>query len=127
MILQACDRLSVALHARLRALIIKRGWARHEFEPTRGDCIGGRVDVIAPDRDVLDPLTLVLPQILLDLALVVGAFVDGDADLAAGGGQRAAAETGELALDVEKTDLAELEGLGVEPVPGVHVAAPHVV
>src|SRR5262249_24994341 len=127
MLLQTRDRLLMTLNARARALIVNLGRPRHEFEAPGGKRVSGGVNVIAAHRNVLDALTLVLPEVLLDLAVVVGALVDGDADLAAGRGQRPAGETGQLAFDVEKADFAELEGFRIEAVPGVHVAAPDIV
>jgi hypothetical protein len=67
------------------------------------------VDVGRAERDVLDALALVLAQELLDLALVVLALVQRDADLAAGAGHRLGEQAGLLALDVEVADLAEVE------------------
>ncbi len=121
------DRLLVSLHAREGTVVVDRGRAGHELEPARGDRIGRGIDVIGADRDVLDAFALVALEIFLDLALVVGALVDRDADLAAGRGERAAGQTGELARDVEEADLTEIEGLRIEPVPGVHVATPDIV
>ena len=46
---------------------------------------------------------------------------------AARAGQRARDQAGELAFDVEETDLPEVEQLRVEVEPRVHVAALHVV
>src|SRR5579862_3721591 len=67
------------------------------------------VDVTGAERDVLDPFSLVGNEILLDLALVVRALVDGNADLAARTRHRLALEPGEPALDVEVAHLAEVE------------------
>ena len=72
---------------------------------------------------MLNALALVAAQVFLDLALVVGAFVNRDADLAAGRGQGAAGQAGMFALDVEEADFTEGEGICIEPIPGVHVAA----
>src|SRR5262245_42455145 len=119
---QTRDRLGVALNARVRALIIDAGRPRHEFEAPRGKRIGGGVDVVAAHGDMLDAFALILAQILFDLAVVVGALVDRNADLAARRGQRPAHQTCQLALDAEKEDLAELEGFRIKAVPGVHDA-----
>ena len=66
-------------------------------------------------------------EIFLDLRLVVGALVDRDADLAARAGHRLGLQPGELALDVEVADLAEIEEPLVELRPLVHPAAMHIV
>ena len=76
---------------------------------------------------MLDALAAVLGQVLLDLALVVLALVDRDADLAARRGHRLREQPGLLALDVEVADLAEAEQPLVEPRPDAHVAALDVV
>ena len=76
---------------------------------------------------MLNAFALVLLQVLLDLAVIVGGLVDRDPDLPVGTGQRPAHEAGLLALDVEILDFAEVEGLVVELVPRVHVAADDVV
>ena len=76
---------------------------------------------------MLDPLPLVLAQVLLDLGLVVGGFVDGDADLAAGGRHGAGMQPGQLAFDVEVANFPEVADPLVEVGPDVHVAAMDVV
>src|SRR6218665_287649 len=68
-----------------------------------------RVDVVAAQGHVLDALAVVQVQVLGDLALVVAALVDRDADLAAGAGHGLALQAGQLALDVEVAHLAEVE------------------
>jgi hypothetical protein len=73
------------------------------------------------------PSAAIFLQVLLDLALVVGGLVDGNADAAARAGQRARVQAGQLAFDVEEADLAEVEQLDVEVEPLVHVAAIDVV
>ena len=55
------------------------------------------------------------------------ALVDRDADLAAGTGHRLRLQAGELALDVEIADFAEVEDARVEIGPFAHAAAMHVV
>src|SRR3546814_4810435 len=67
------------------------------------------VDVAGAERDVLDALALVLLEVFGDLRLVVGALVDRNADLAAGACHRLRLQPGQLALDVEVADLAEIE------------------
>src|SRR5471030_697094 len=65
-------------------------------------------------------------EIFLDLRLVVGALVDRDADLAARAGHRLGLEPGQLALNVEVADLAEIEEPFIEGRPFVHTAAMHI-
>ena len=91
------------------------------------DDVDRLVDVRGAERDVLDALALIFAQELLDLALVVLALVQRDADLAAGRGHRLGEEAGLLALDVEVADLAEVEEPLVEIGPDAHPAAVHVV
>ena len=76
---------------------------------------------------MLDALALIFAEELLDLALVVLALVERDADLAAGAGHRLGEEAGLLALDVEVADLAEVEEPLVEVRPDRHPAAVDVV
>ena len=66
-------------------------------------------------------------QVFLDLALVVGAFVDWNADLAAGARHRLALQARQLAFDVEVADFAEIEQALVEARPFFHPAAMNVV
>src|SRR5512146_3073011 len=75
------------------------------------DDVDRLVDVRRAERDVLDALAFVLAQELLDLALVVLALVERDADLAARAGHRLGEEAGLFALNVEVADLAEVEEL----------------
>src|SRR5215217_135894 len=76
--------------------------------------VHGFVDVAGAERDVLDALALILAQELLDLALVVLALVERDANLAVGRGHGLGEEAGDLPLDVEVADLAEIEEPFVE-------------
>ena len=85
------------------------------------------VHVLGGERDVLDPLAVILAQVFLDLTLVVLRFVDRDADQAAGTGQGAREESRAFALDVEVADLAEVEQSLVEARPYVHAPAADVV
>lgn len=70
---------------------------------------------------------LVLTQVLFNLGLVVGGFVDGNANFAARGGHGAGMEPGQLALDIEVADFAKVADPLVEIGPDIHVAALHVV
>src|SRR5690349_13840944 len=85
------------------------------------------VDVASAERDVLDALAVIGRQIFLNLRLVVGALVDRDADLAARAGHRLGLQPGQLALDIEVADLAEIEEALVEIRPLGHAAAMDVV
>ena len=67
------------------------------------------VDVMAAAGHVLDALALVGVQVFLDLAAVVGGFVDRDADLAVRAGQGAGEQAGVFALDVEVADFRKLK------------------
>src|SRR6185437_12381066 len=123
---QLLERLAMSRDARIDGFVVGIGRVL-ERQPAAAQHIDGAVDVIRGERDVLNALAVILPQILLDLALFVLRFVDGNADLPAGTGHRAGEQAGMLALDVEVTDLAEVEQLFVEALPLVHVAALHVV
>ena len=76
---------------------------------------------------MLDTLATIGLQILLDLRLLVGGFVDRDANLAAWTGHRAAAQPSLRPLDVEVANLTEIEQTFVEPSPFVHAALVNVV
>src|ERR1700684_2614933 len=76
---------------------------------------------------MLDTLALVVVQEFLDLRLVVLALIKRYADLAVRTGHRFGEQPGGLALDVEISDLAEIEHPLVEARPGLHVAAADVV
>ena len=98
------------------------------FTPLALQRVDRGVQVGRAQRDVLDALAVVHVQVLLDLAgLLVAFFVDRDADLAAGAGHGLALDAGDLALDVEVADLAEVEQPLVEVGPLGHAAAVHVV
>src|SRR3546814_17709500 len=86
-------------------------------------CSSDLVDVAGAERDVLDALALVLLEVFGDLRLVVGALVDRNADLAAGACHRLRLQPGQLALDVEVADLAEIEEELVEGRPLLHAHA----
>ena len=99
----------------------------HEPDAVGAELRDALVNVVARERDVLDALALIRREVLLDLRLVVPGFVDRDADLAARADDGPAPEAGELALDVEKALLAEVEQPLVELRPLVHAAAVDVV
>ncbi len=58
---------------------------RHKAGAAAAQGADGVVDVGRGECDMLDPLPLVLAQVLLNLRLVIRRLVDGDADLATGG------------------------------------------
>src|SRR6267378_4494679 len=119
--LQLLERLAMVWQALADHLVI--GVRRVEqLHPRAAQLVDGGIDVAAMQRDVLDPLAV----ILLDLRAVVRGFVDRDADLAARAGHRLGLEAGQLALDVEVADLAETEQPLVELGPFLHAAAMHV-
>ena len=120
------ERLAVTGQARVDHLVVGIRHV-HELDVARPQRLDGGVDVGGAQRDVLDALAAIGAQIFLDLRLVVGRFVDGDADLAAGAGHRPALQAGQLALDVEVADLPEVEEPLVEVRPQVHAAAMDVV
>ncbi len=123
---QPVEVLAVARQALVDLLVVgvRDRLERHALGLERLDRL---VDVVRAQRDVLDALAVIGREIFLDLRLVVGAFVDRDADLAAGAGHRLGLEAGQLAFDVEVADLAEIEEPFVEVRPLVHAAAMHVV
>src|SRR4029453_3395169 len=86
-----------------------------------------RVEVLRAERDVLDALTAILLQVLLDLPVFAGILVDGNANLAVGAGHRARVQARQPARDVEVADLAEVEDALVEARPLVEPPAMHVV
>jgi hypothetical protein len=75
----------------------------------------------------LDALAVIGLKILGDLRFVVGALVDRDADPPIGAGHRLRLEPGQLALDVEVADLAEIEEALVKFRPQLHASAMDVV
>src|SRR6266581_7469927 len=132
---RAVEKNAVALQAR-NILLVSRQSRRQQVvvggrRLLEGDLRGAqlldrRVDVFGAESDVLNAFTVVRDQVFLDLALVVRAFVDRNANLAARTRHRLALEPRELALDVEITDFAEVEQAFVESRPFVHAAAVHV-
>src|SRR5580704_11269195 len=123
---QALQVLAVTRQARVDLLKVgvRHGLERHPLGLQR---LHRFVDVGSAERDVLDALAVIGREVFLDLRLVVGALVDRDADLAARAGHRLALQSGELALDVEVTDLAEIEEAFVEVGPLRHAPAMDVV
>src|SRR5437762_7185383 len=79
------------------------------------------------EGDVLDAFAVIGVEVLLDLRAIVGRFVDRNTDAPAGARHRLRFQAGELALDVEIADLAEIEEPLVEFGPLRHAAAMHVV
>ena len=103
---------------------VRRGLERDTVRAERFDAF---VNVVGAERDVLDALAAIVLQEFLDLALVVTALVERDADLAARAGHGLRDETGLFALNVEIADLAEVEDALVVVGPLAHVAAMQVV
>ena len=99
----------------------------HEHHAALAQRLHGRVDVVGAQREMLDAFAAVVADEFGDLGLVVRAFVDRDAQLAAGAGHGPRDEAGELAFDVEVADLAEVADSLVEAGPDVHVALGDVV
>src|SRR5258708_4008322 len=79
------------------------------------------------ERDVLDAFAVIGVEVFLDLRAIVRRLVDRNADAPAGARHRLGFQAGELALDVEIADLAEVEKPLVELGPLRHAAAVHVV
>src|SRR6202022_357336 len=77
--------------------------------------------------DVLDALAAIYVEIFLDLAGLAGVLVDRNPDLAVGAGQRPREQAGSAALDIEKTNLPEVEQSFVEAGPDIHAAAMDIV
>src|SRR5579859_441207 len=95
-----------------------------------GQLVDGLVEVRAAQGDVLDAFAIIGLQEFLDLvelAVIALRFVQRDADLAARAGHRLREQAGDLALDVEIADLAEIEELLVELGPMRHPALEHIV
>src|SRR5450830_126461 len=85
------------------------------------------VDIVRAQGDVLDAFAVVLVEVFGDLRFVVGRFVDGNADLAAGRSHRLGFEARVLAGDVEVTDLAEVEQAFIKVRQFLHAAPVDVV
>src|SRR6476469_700868 len=112
----------MALDALGEHLVISVGRVLEGNAP-RPDDVDGGVDIRRPERDVLDAFALIFAQELLDLALVVLALVQRDADLAAGRSHGLGEKARLLAFDVEVTDLSEVEEALVEVRPDAHPPA----
>ena len=98
-----------------------------EGHPGRTHGFHAGVDVIGEQGDVLDALAVVLAQVFVDLALVVGGLVERDAHDAVRRGHCLGHQAGLGALDVEVADLAEVEQALVVVRPLLHVAHEQVV
>src|SRR5258708_28059990 len=119
-------RFTVTFHPRIDTFVVGRG-SFLEFDAAAAQGIHRLVDIVGTQGDVLNAFAFVLVQIFFDLALVVLALVDGDANLAAGRGERAREQTGLLAFDAEVANFPEVEQLFAKTGPHVHVAALDVV
>src|SRR5258706_1207355 len=107
--------------------IISGGRCRHELKPHPAQGGDRLIDVPASAGNVLNTLAFVCVKIFLDLAFFVGALVDGDADLAARARHGARVQSGELTLDIEVSDLAEVEIVLIPARPPVHAPAMNIV
>src|SRR6476469_10965051 len=76
---------------------------------------------------MLDAFATIDVEIFLNLAGVTGILVDRNPDLAVRAGECAREQARRAALDVEETDLAEVEQFCVEAGPDIHAAAMDVV
>src|SRR5690606_32485003 len=116
------DVMAVAGQAGVDHLII--GFGRLlEADAVGSKLVDGDEDVIGGERQMLDALAAIILDELLDLRMIVLAFVERDADLAVGRGHRLGEEAGRLPLDVEIADLAEVEDALIIIGPMVHAAA----
>src|SRR3954471_19658179 len=125
--LQAGDVLAMPRQARVDLLEIGLWRRRHERQAVGAQRLDGGVDVARAAGDVLDALTAIDVEILLDLPGIAGVLVDRNPDLAVRTGQRARKQAGRATFDVEETDLAKIEQLFVEAGPHIHAAAMDVV
>ena len=124
---QPVDRLKMARNPSAGHLIISRRWAWHEADTLLRQVIDAAIYVVSTDRYMLDALAFVAAQVFLNLAFVVGAFVDRDTNFTAGRGKRATGKASMFSLNVKEADFTEGESVGIEPVPSVHVTADDVV
>eukprot|EP01092_Planopodium_desertum_P006740 TRINITY_DN27644_c0_g1_i1.p1 TRINITY_DN27644_c0_g1~~TRINITY_DN27644_c0_g1_i1.p1 ORF type:complete len:612 (-),score=250.58 TRINITY_DN27644_c0_g1_i1:79-1914(-) len=123
---QAGDVLTVVGHALVDHIEV--GLRRiEEIHALRAHGFHRVVDVLGEAGDVLDALALVRVQVLVDLALRVGRFVQRNAHDAVRRGHRLGHQAGLQALDVEVADLAEVEQALVVVRPLLHVAEVQVV
>src|SRR5215213_2854790 len=120
-LLELGDALLMAFDSLGQHLVISVGRVL-EGNAAGPDDVDCGVDIAGAERDVLDALAFVFAQELLDLALVVLALVQGNADLPAGRGHRLGEEASLLALDVEVADLTEVEELLIKVGPDAHPA-----
>src|SRR3954462_4938446 len=125
--LQAGDVLAMPRQGRVDLFEIGLWRRRHERQAVGAQRLDGGVDVARAAGDVLDALTAIDVEILLDLPGIAGVLVDRNPDLAVRTGQRARKQAGRAAFDVEETDLAKIEQLFVEAGPHIHAAAMDVV
>src|ERR1043166_2856665 len=124
--LEAGDVFAMALDAIVKPLVIGVRRAL-EWNAARRQYPHRHVDIVSAERNVLDARALIDVQMLPDLRFVVGGFVERNANLAVRAGHGAGLEAGQLALDVEIANLAEIEEPLVEAGPLVHVAAKDIV
>ena len=82
--LEPCEVLAVARHALVDTLVVSGRWRRHESKPVRTQRFDRGEDVAAAAGDMLDAFAFVAMQVFLDLTVLVGRFVDRNADFAIG-------------------------------------------
>src|ERR1700722_1802989 len=123
---QARQVFAMAGNARIDRLVIARRRVL-EAHPLCAHAIDRRADIIGSERNMLDTLAAINVQKLLDLRLLVPALVKRNADLAVGTGHCLRIQARGLPLDVEESDLAEIEHALIELRPALHVAALDVV
>ncbi len=85
------------------------------------------VDVAAGHGQMLDAFAMILPDELFNLAVVVLAFVQRDADRMIRGDHGLTEQTGRLALDVEIFLLLEIEEGAVKFAPDAHLSPADIV
>src|SRR6516162_1979755 len=87
---------------------------RHERDGARLQRFDARVNVLSGKGYVLDAFAVISLKIFGDLRFVVGALVDRNANPPVRASHSLRAQPGQLALDVEVADLAEIEQALVE-------------
>ena len=127
MFLHPVQRFLMAFDPGLAHLVIGARRAGHEFDIHFGNRVSGVIDIARANRDVLNALALVFPEVGNDLAFFVPVLVDRDANAPARRGQGPRRQPRMLAGNVEKPDLAEIEQVTVEPEPNIHVPLEHIV
>src|SRR5579883_2293814 len=123
---QPIETLPVTRHPSLHCVVI-RFWRVLKLHAPSAHAVHGRVDIIRAQRNMLDALSVVVSQKLLDLRFVILTLVERNANLPVGTRHCLREQTGQPPLDVEVSDLTKIEHVFVKPRPRSHVSAPHVV